>query len=115
MQLPLTWRVTASTRQHFVTDPYLQSLSGGSRTDWTTRRRRRTKHDSRWPRPTRPTSLSTFFAPHSPRTCSIKPERDMTRPADETLEELLAWTKFAFRQQLVQELRKVLEDPKHLA
>jgi DNA-binding transcriptional regulator LsrR (DeoR family) len=39
----------------------------------------------------------------------------MTRPADETLEELLAWTKFAFRQQLVDELRKQLSDPKHLA
>lgn len=39
----------------------------------------------------------------------------MTRPADETLEELLAWTKFAFRQQLVGELRTVLSDPKHLA
>jgi CRP-like cAMP-binding protein len=39
----------------------------------------------------------------------------MARPIDETLEELLAWTKFAHRRQLVDELREVLSDPKHLA
>lgn len=34
---------------------------------------------------------------------------------DELLEELLAWTKFAYRGQLANELKEVLMDPKHLA
>ena len=39
----------------------------------------------------------------------------MARPMEETLEELLAWTKFAYRGQLLEELHRVLADPKHLA
>lgn len=37
-----------------------------------------------------------------------------TRPAEDILEELLAWTKFAHRSELISAVRSTMSDPKHL-